>query len=261
MNTVIVPVDFSEPSLHAARYAAEFLSTHGGVTILLYHHQMKGAAPTSAERNLEELKAELMTGNGLNIETLVYQGTDFIEDLDRAVRHKRAELVIMGITERSTFGQVFIGSYTIKMAETKSCPVLIVPEKSLFRPVKNVMLASDFKDALEATPSAPIKDVLNISRPNLHIVNVDPNHYISLSESYEKEKADLLQMFGDYNPEFYFMRLYDVDEALNLFAEEKNIDMIVVVQRNYSFVEKLFKRSRTKTLSYQSHVPILVVHE
>ena len=37
MTTVIVPVDFSSTSLHAARYAANLLVGHYGVTLLLYH--------------------------------------------------------------------------------------------------------------------------------------------------------------------------------------------------------------------------------
>ena len=70
------------------------------------------------------------------------------------------------------------------------------------------------------------------------------------------------KLFADYRPEFYFMRLYDIDEALNLFAETRNIDMIIVIQKDQSFIEKLFKgKNRTKKLTYHSKVPILVVHE
>ena len=68
-------------------------------------------------------------------------------------------------------------------------------------------------------------------------------------------------MFADYHPEFYFMRLYDVDEAINLFAESRHIDLIIVIQKNRSFTEKLLNVGRVKTLSYHSKVPILVMHE
>ena len=79
---------------------------------------------------------------------------------------------------------------------------------------------------------------------------------------YAKEKADFENMFSDFNPEFYFMRLFDIEEALNLFAKEKNIDLIIAVHRQHSFFDRLFNRSgTTKKLSYQSEVPVLVVHE
>jgi nucleotide-binding universal stress UspA family protein len=93
------------------------------------------------------------------------------------------------------------------------------------------------------------------------VINVDKDHYISLTESYEKEKQDLKKMFEGYNPEFYFMRLYEVEEALNMFIEDKKIDLIIAIQKNHSFMEKLFQRSHTKSLSYHSKIPILVIHE
>lgn len=261
MNLVIVPVDFSETSLHAATYAAQLLKGHYGVTMLLYHSYNKDNEAEEAEKTLNELKEKIVQHHYLPVEILNHKEENFVQGLERAVRHRRADMVIMGITGRSGLAQIFIGSNTLKFAETKACPVLIVPEHAQYRDIRNVMLASDFKDTLNTTPSAPIKDFLKIFRPKLHIVNVDPQHYISLSEGYEKEKSQLEQMFSELDPEFYFMRLYDVDDALNLFAEEKDIDLIISVQRNHSFREKLFKRSRTKSLSYHSNVPILVVHE
>jgi hypothetical protein len=56
MNTVIVPVDFSETSLHAAKYAAQLLVGHYGVTLILYHSYSKAADKDSIDQELEALK-------------------------------------------------------------------------------------------------------------------------------------------------------------------------------------------------------------
>ena len=261
MNTVIVPVDFSPTSLHAAKYAAKLLVGHYGVNMLLYHCYSKVSELQEAEESLQALKVELMNEYIVNIDILAHQEDDFVAGLERAVRHRRADLVIMGITGRSAIAQVFFGSNTLKMVEKKACPVLIVPEEAPFTDIHHVMLTSDFKNTNNTTPSAPIKDFLNVFKPQLHIVNVDKNHYISLTGNYEKEKQELKQMFIEYKPEFYFMRLFDVDEAINMFAAEMRIDLIIVIQKNHSFMEKLLKASRTKSLTYHSKVPILVMHE
>ena len=261
MTTVIVPVDFSATSLHAARYAAQLLVGHYGVTMLLYHSYSKPADAGTSEDDLNALRVELMQDYIVKIEILAHHEDDFVDGLERAARHRRADLVIMGITGRSALAQVFFGSNTLKMAERKACPVLIVPESAPFTPIENVMLTSDFKNTHNSTPSAPIKDFLSVFNPKLHVVNVDKDHYISLTDNYEREKQELKQMFAEYKPEFYFMRLFDVDEALNLFAEKMSIDLIIVIQKNHSFIEKLLKGSRTKTLTYHSKVPILVMHE
>ncbi|MBK8494486.1 MAG: universal stress protein [Chitinophagaceae bacterium] len=187
MNTVIVPVDFSETSLHAARYASRLLTGHYGVTIILYHSYSKASEAVKATEMLEELKATLMKDHIVKMEILAHEEDDFVDGLEKAARHRRADLVIMGITGKSAIAQVLFGSNTLKMAERKVCPVMIVPESAPFSPLKNVMLTSDFKNTIESTPSAPIKDFLNVFKPQLHVVNVDKDHYISLTEDYEKE--------------------------------------------------------------------------
>lgn len=261
MNTVIVPVDFSPTSLHAAHYAARLLQGHYGINLILYHGYSKAAEAAKAQADLEQLMADLLKDHIVKMEVLAHESDDFVDGLEKAVRHRGAEMVIMGITGKSAIAQVLFGSNTLKMAETKACPVLIVPESASFSPIKNVMLTSDFKNTVSTTPSVPIKDFLDVFHPQLHIVNVDKDHFISLTEDYENEKQELRQLFKDYDPEFYFMRLYDVDEAINIFAESRNIDMVIVIQKNQSFIEKMLTRSRTKTLAYHSKLPILIMHE
>ena len=146
-----------------------------------------------------------------------------------------------------------MGSNTLKMAETKACPVLIVPENCTFHDVKNVMLASDFKQVKATTPSGPIKSFLKTFKPSLHIVNVDENHFVAISEEYEKEREAFKEMFKEFSPEFYFLRLFDVEEALQLFAEERNIDLMILIQKINSLRHRLFTASISRKLSFQTN--------
>jgi nucleotide-binding universal stress UspA family protein len=259
MKTVIVPVDYSETSLHAAEYAVKLFAYRNNVTILLYHHYTKASDAAQEEENLNTLKQKL--GTAIPLEILAHHGSSFSDDFEKAVRHRRADLVIMGLTGKTGLSKLFIGSNTLKFAETKAAPVLIIPEKATFRDIKNVMLAADFRNAYETTPSAPIKSFLETFNAKLHIVNVDPQHYVALTEDYNKEKEQIERMFAEFNPESYFMRLFDVEEALTMFAKDKNIDLMIAIQKEHSFFEKLYKHSHTKELTYKSEVPILVVHE
>ena len=60
MNTVIVPVDFSETSRNSAFYATHLLTGHYGVEMILYHIYDKASHAAEANKHLEELKNELM---------------------------------------------------------------------------------------------------------------------------------------------------------------------------------------------------------
>lgn len=261
MQTVIVPVDFSETSLNAARYAVQLLTGHYGVNMILHHVYDKASEADGASEKLEQLKTELREKGIVKIEIFSEEGADFIIELEKLARHRQADLIIMGITGRSAIGQTFIGSNTLKMVEKKVCPVLIIPPDTTYQDIKNVLLTSDFKNVSSATPSVPIKKVLKTFHPNLHIINVDSEHYVALTEEYQAEREKLKQMFSDFNPEFYFLGLYDVDEAINRFAEDKNVDFIVVIHKEHTILSKLFVKSHTKKLAYHSSVPVLAVHE
>src|SRR5436190_10189601 len=101
MNTVIVPVDFSETSLNSANYAASLLQDHEGVEMILYHTYEKDSDEYGAIGDLERLKAKLSERSSVNISILADKGDDFIEELEKLSRHRQADLVIMGITGRS----------------------------------------------------------------------------------------------------------------------------------------------------------------
>ena len=260
MNTVIVPIDFSEVSFNAARYAVKLLTDHNEVEIILYHTFDKPKEQESRTENLEKFKAELLINRNANICILVEEG-DFAEELEKLARHRKADLIVMGITGKSSLAQVFVGSNALKMAENKFCPVMIIPANADYSEIKNVLLATDLKNVVSTTPSAPIKDVLSTFDAKLHVVNVNSEHYIAVSEEFSAEQNKLKEMFAEFDPEFYFLRLYDVNDAINQFSEDKNIDLIITINKEHSYVHKLFYTNHTKKLAYESTVPVMVVHE
>ncbi len=261
MNTVIVPVDFSQTSLNAAHYAVQLLAGHYGVNMILHHVYEKPSQAGEAIDKLERLKEDLFKTGIVKITTLAEEGSDFIYELEKLARHQQADLIIMGITGRTTIGQSLVGSNTLKMVEQKVCPVLIVPPDCAYHEVRSALLTSDFHDVKDSTPSVPIKNILKTFRPQLHVINVDSEHYVALTEEYQREREALKEMFQEFNPEFYFLGLYDVDEAINLFAHDKQVDMIIVIHKDHSIFSKLFVKSHTKKLAYHSSVPVLAVHE
>lgn len=260
MKTIIVPVDFSDNSKSAANYAVKLFTAHEGIEIILYHTYSKPSEVEEVNRMLEEWKNELSHNRQINITTLA-EGGDFLTELEKLCRHRIADLIVMGITGKSALAQVFMGSNALKMAENKYCPVMIIPENAVFTEIKHVMLTSDFKNVVSTTPSAPIKKILDLFKADLFIVNVNTDLYIALSEDNETEKQKLKEMFEDYHPQFYFMRLFDIQEAIKMFAADKHIDLIINVQKEHSMVHKLFYSSQTKKLATGSNIPVIITHE
>lgn len=260
MKDVIIPVDFSETSLNAARYAADMLNGKTGTPVILYNMFEKEEDGPTAIQYLESLKAEMQQKGVSDIECITELGDDLIDSLGRLAYQKTAKLIIMGITEKEEWRQLLFGSNALKMAEQNVCPVMIIPSASHFTGIKNIALASDFKD-VDITPALAIKTVLEIFDANLHIVNVDSGHYVALTEEYLAERSKMQKLFAEFNPEFYFIGMSDFFEAVDQFAKDRNIDLIVVIPKNHSFINNLFSTSNTKKLAFNSSVPLLAAHE
>jgi len=261
MKTVVVPVDFSPTSLNAATYAVKMLAGSYDTDLILYHMYEKKNEEEEANQQLLNLQDELSRISVLRMERIAVHGDDLISEIERVVHHRHASLVVMGITGKTALEKVFIGSNTLKLIDKNVVPVLIVPPGANFKDVKNVALTSDFKEVRLTTPSVPIKSVLELFHPALHVVNVDSAHYVSITAEYQKEKAVMQEMFSDYNPEFYFIGRYDFFEAIEQFTKDKNIDILITIPRQHSFLNGIFRGQHTKKLVYHSHVPILAVHE
>lgn len=261
MKKIIVPVDFSDTSLNAARFAAQMFKGHDSVHIILYHMFEKEEDDVTTRNYLENIRIELEKKGDKNIECVTELGDDFIDSLTRLAYQKSVTLIVMGITGKSELRQMFVGSDTLKMVDQNVCPVMIIPPEASFNEIKNVAFTSDFNDVVKTTPVLFIKSVLELFKPSLHIVNVDNKHYVSLTEEFQQERAKMKEMFREYNPEFYFIGMNDFFEAIEQFVFDKKIDLIVTVPRYHSFLSIVFKGTHTKNLAFHSSVPILAAHE
>lgn len=275
MKKFLVPTDFSDTSKNAARYAVQMAADIRDSEIILINVSDKITAgsdsspltETTSDRRtilsqaLGHMKEDLLKIVNVPISCVIEEGSSLVETLGRYVRHHGIDLVIMGITGATRLEQIFMGSNTLDMVNEEECPVMIVPPDASYKKVKNVMLTSDFKNVGSTIPIAPISETLSLFKPALHIVNVDSEHYVELTDEYKAERDKLEKMLQDFSPEFYFIRQYDFLDAVSQFAQDKAIDLIITVPKDHSFLSKIFSTSHTKKLAYHSHVPIVAIHE
>jgi nucleotide-binding universal stress UspA family protein len=261
MHRVMVPIDFSETSLNAARYVAKMLSGVADAQALLYHNSTDEHEKEDSIRYLNSIKQELIEKGVQSVEIEIETGGDLIENLDKLAQTVRATLIVMGITGRSTLAQKLIGSNTLKMIDRGICPVMIIPNDAEFSQIKNVAFASEFKDVDRTTPVALLKSVLEMFNPFLHIININNEHYISVTEEYQAEKEKIKTLFAEYEKEFYFIGMNDFFDAVDKFVKDYNIDILITIPRHHSNSRALYHAPHTKKLAYHTHVPLLAAHE
>lgn len=273
MKTFIVPTDFSETALNAAKFAVELAATIPDSEVILYNvsDDIKNSTVDAAVKAnvisrhdlivtvLEKLQTTLQETANVKMRCLAEQGS-LMKCLPMLVEKEAADMIVMGINGATRLKQIFMGSNTINIINETNCPVLIVPPMATFNGIKSVLLASDFQNVSSTIPFAEIDKVLGMIKPQLHIVNVDSEHYVELKEEYKREKVVMDKMFESYKPEYAFLRFYDLEEGIDQYAKDKKIDMLITIPRKHSFLSKIFKTSYTRELAFHTNVPLLAVH-
>ncbi|MBC7873452.1 MAG: universal stress protein [Ferruginibacter sp.] len=261
MHRVIIPVDFSETSLNAARFTSQMLADKKNTVAVLYNNYESEGDHDVVIGYLESLKKEFLAKGVENVEYEHEMGGDLIENISRLAHTTRATLIVMGITGKSEVRQAMFGSNTLKLIDKNLYPVMIIPPDAVYKGINNVAFTSDFINVEDSTPAALISSVLELFNPILHIVNVNKEHYVSLTEEIEQGKQKFKEMFAAFKTEFYFITMNDFFEAVDNFVKDYNIDVLLTIPKHQSNAISLFKATHTKRLAYHSRIPILAAHE
>ncbi len=273
MKTFIVPTDFSETALNAAKFAVQMAASVADSEVILYNvfDDIKSSTVDAAVKSnvisrqelmvaiLEKMQVSLHQVAPARIRVVAEPG-DLMKNLPAFAEVENADMIVMGINGASRLSQVFMGSNAINIISETRCPVLIVPPAATFEGIKKILLASDFKNVTETIPAEQINKVLNMFQPELHIANVDQEHFVELTEEYKNEKVVMDDMFGIFKPKYAFMRFFDFEEGIDTYVNDMKINMIITVPRKHSFLAKIFKTSYTRELAFHTNVPLLAVH-
>lgn len=280
MKNMLVPTDFSATAQNAARYALQLATQLGTPKVILYNayqapmmiDPMVPAVQLLDEEQLRNSSQESLDKFKLLLQPLCPAGCQletFCEyallnnGLDPACVTNDAGLIVMGITGGGILEEKLIGSNTVSVAQHSHTPVIIVPHNTRFTPIKNVMLLSDFDKADKTIPIKPVKRIMEETKAKLLVFNMeeppteDAFMYPSkmMGESYAVHT--LLQ---DLHPDYHFSPNKNYVEAVNNFALEHQVDLIITIPKKHSFFESLFSTSHTTQLAFHTHVPLMVVH-
>jgi nucleotide-binding universal stress UspA family protein len=273
MNKLIVPTDFSPVSDNALQYAIDMSLQHK-FDINLFHVVLLSTPSISnmayvdvstdflkqAEESMSKKAAALQAlYPSIQFNYKVETGL-FLDSLKEYCEEINPIAIIMGITGDGTTIDKFIGSNTIFAMQSINFPLIVVPKHGVYKSIQQLCFACDLKNVANSTPLLAIKAFAKLFGAKIHILNIDfHNKHFTPNTPHEIEVLNL--MFENIDTEFHFIEHEFVQDAMNDFIERNGMDMLVMIPKKHSFFESLFKKSRTKEMLYQSHIPILALHQ
>lgn len=279
MKTILIPTDFSETASNAAHYAINLAKDINIKKIIFYNVYQTSinviADPMipalgaldldtikiTSEEGLEQFKNEIKQSIPEEIEVkTISEFTLISEGINNIAERENVDIIIMGITGGGALQENFFGSNTINVARHSHTPIIIIPAEAEFKPIKNILLASDFNNVVDSTPIQSLKKILDSLNAKLFVLHVEDYNKENVPDiKFESLMLDTL--LAGYDKEYHFIDNPDFTEAINDFAKEKNIDLIITIPKKHGFFNSIFKRSHTKMLAFHTHVPLMVIHE
>ena len=267
MKTIIVPTDFSEVSLNAVNYAADMAVEINASIILLHVVEVADAIVTefpmsgitfqeiNREQQLNDLKAaiEQRTHHAISVDTCHLAG-NIAYELTEICKRTNPFAVVMAPHAASKLERFFFNSLTYYSATHLPCPVLVVPGKKRYTPIKKIGFATDMK-GISHIPVKAIKTITLAFKASLDLIYVGKKEAdIEISPT---EKLLLRHRLRDFNPSFHFEKNDIVKKGIELFARDKNIDLVLIIPKKHG----LFHRSQSKQVIFHLPVPAMALHE
>lgn len=279
MKNILLPTDFSENSWNAIKYAIDFHADEVcNFYIIHVVHMIRTTAdvpyfPTQEEINethikpakqqldelLKRIHDEIKPSNKHTFGTLA-EYSFLIESIKKQVDHKKIDLIVMGTKGASGLKEVLMGSNTADVIKKVSCSTLVVPEDAVFTGIKQIAFPTDFSLFYHIDTLLPLCNLVYKSKANINILHVSKTS-IELNNDQKNNKALLKDLFAESDFSFNYLKNKSVENAVQDFAVNNNIDLIVMIAKNLNYFQQIFCHTKVENISYHTEIPFWVLHE
>ena len=201
------------------------------------------------------------------------------ETVLKYAKRKEAELIVLGKPNQGRRPSLHLG----KIAEHSTCSVLFVPKGADIR-IEKIGVAMDFSEhsnraleqAFRIADEGKQQGVGQVDIYGLHVYRV-PHGFSKTGKSYEEfaqimeknARKDAAKFFKEHHIkdtmcEMRYKLTKDaaIHDELKAFAEEKNLDMLLIGSQGRTAAASLLLGSVSEEmLHYENHIPLFIVKE
>lgn len=280
MKTILLNTNLSKKEKPVAEYAAAMAKDFGASLTLIHVVEPQSAYlyfPDHAkvtdhsytiENMQEEAKKQLHIlvdylnvkyYGSVKINTIIKTGmvTEAIHETAKSIN---SDMLLLAKDEDQNFLEKFAGTVNETIAMQVDMPVLIIPANSKYRPVKNILYATDYSDEDITT----VRSLIKLVRENEpYIVAIHIVDKVNFEErAKEKGFLDTLKKMVNYeNINIFHHPAEEIPEKLNELAKKFMSDWVVLLKENRGFFERIFTKSTTHKMYDIADIPLLIFHE
>jgi nucleotide-binding universal stress UspA family protein len=276
MKNILLPTDFSENSINAIDYALK-LFANSEIKFHILNVQKSSDYITSeliSSSPSDSVYKGVLEDNKLKIEKLVKKlkvenssakfsfkslldYDVFIDAIRQAVNIYEIDLIIMGTNGATGAKEVIFGSNTMKVIRNINCPIIAVPEKYRFSKINRILFSIHSQMKNYYSELKPLRSIMRIHDPELDVLEITEDTNLSKDCEDDLTIKDILYEFEFKKFELKKVPFY---YAIETFQQLIPAELHALFIEKESFIDRIIFGSKNSKLTYNSKVPLLIMH-
>lgn len=276
MLSILLPTDFSENSVNAIRYALEFFKYQNVQFYVMhafrnefYDHDdlvsreafddVLKKVKTESETNLKNLLTQIkeISPNPQHAFHSISAYNTLVEEANELADKHNLDLIVMGTKGQSNKSGVVFGSRTFQVLKYVDCPVLAIPANYANTQPKHILFPTDYLVPYKRRELKLLSVLARSYRSDIDIVYITTSSKLSLKQ--EDNQAFIKDTLLHNKVKFSIKNSKKVADTITNYIQEKDIDMLTMVNTQHSFLEDMLFPSTLDKVSLGLEIPLLAM--
>lgn len=265
MKTIIVATDFSAEADNAMTYAAAAAAEKGYKLVLynLYNTSIHAQNARVSGSEIDQILAwrrnkhqEIanMISEIYHIATDVYFASgDFYKELLNCIQLHQADLVVMGMAEKS-LEQDLLGNMTTEVINRLKFPILSIPLNAKYNGIKHILFACDISRGVHRVILNRVQEFAADFGATVEVFHVREKAE-EISRDQELALVDI--SLSDVEHFYKQVQSSEIIKAIELEIVASKTDMLIMVPYRHGFWYSLLRKSKTRVMASGNSVPLL----
>lgn len=278
MKHILVPTDFSDCANNAVEFAVQTAKLFSLEISLLHAADFDSTVHTDSmgvikeynqslinetKEKLNKLKKDIQEKEGILVNTIVaeYGLNDAIQ---KSIEETPTDLIIMGTLGASGLKEKIWGSKTASVIDSTTIPVLVIPHTYTWKKPEMILLATNH---FENQPGLLnfIFEFFGLYKAQVHAAvftdedDDESEAFLDHARMIAPYEQTLKKHYGQESLTVSHLYGTEFESTLQSHIENNDIDILVMITYQRSFMDRIFHPSKTKLMAYHSQIPVLAI--
>jgi nucleotide-binding universal stress UspA family protein len=269
MKKILLLTDFSEAAQNALLFARSFFSDTVADFHLLCAHPIE-ADPFYSQRKVAQTAhtafADLLRDIITNLRQKAttdwhtFRATaragNVLEVVQGLLATEAYDYVVVGAKKDGT--NVLFGNTATTLVQQLQANVLVIPVDARPRPLRSVVLTTDFASFKNCKLLCPLKDLVTLKGALLTLLTVDtPGKKVVHAE----QETRIRQFLSPIEPSVVRLQAPDARQGIDAYLAGHPVDLLVIIPHHGGWTDALNGTSITRSLVYTPPVPMLTIYD